>query len=333
MNDNPRTDPASPLPDEPRDDSIAADATEATTATGGEHAPDFVAAPVLPVSSISTDPTNPEGGEFHPIPQSALPPAGGPTWGENFQTSWGWFDLVLLLVVAIGSTLLASMGASMAFYARGVTRSQLQDPGMERSLWILVTQVGVFACMLAYLWFSVAISRRRPFWKTTGWRPLEMGQFPKGVVYLAFVLGGGLLCSLVSVISNTYGTQKELPIQEMFQDRRSALLFVILAVFLAPLIEETIFRGYIYPVVARTFGMGFGVLLTGALFGLLHAQQLWGGWVQIGMLVMVGIFFTYARAMTRSVVASYLLHLGYNSFMAVGFLISPLGYRALPLGH
>ncbi|MGA8100665.1 MAG: CPBP family intramembrane glutamic endopeptidase [Candidatus Acidiferrales bacterium] len=318
---NPGTDPANPPPDERHDNSIA------SSTTGGEHPPDFVAAPESPIPSI------PPGGEFDPIPQPALPPAGGPAGGENFQTPWGWLDLILLLVVAIGSTFLASVGASTVFFARGVTRSQLENAGMERSLWILVTQVGVFACVLGYLWFSVTISQRRPFWPTTGWRPLEMGQFPKGVVYSALIAGGGLLWFLVSVISDAYGTQKELPIQEMFQDRRSALLFVTLAVFLAPLIEETVFRGYIYPVVARTFGMGLGVLLTGTLFGLMHAKQLWGGWVQIAMLVMLGIFFTYARAMTRSVVASYLLHLGYNSFMAVGFLISPLGYRALPLGH
>jgi len=238
-----------------------------------------------------------------------------------------------LLVVTIGATILAGVAVSTAFFARGVTQSQLQNPGMERSLWILVTQVAVFASVMGYLWFSVAVSHRRPFWQTMGWKPLEIGQAPKSVVYSAYVVAGGLLCFLVSVISNSYGPQRELPIQEMFQDRRSALLFVALAVFLAPLIEETIFRGYIYPVVARTFGMGFGVLLTGTLFGLLHAQQLWGGWVQIAMLIVVGIFLTYARAMTRSVVASYFMHLGYNSFMAIGFLLSPLGYRALPLGH
>jgi hypothetical protein len=317
---NPGTDPENPLPDERRDDLIA------TGSTGGAHSSDVVPTPEIRISSIQA------GGEFDPIPQLATP-ANGPSWGENFQTPWGWLDLILLLVVAIGSTLLASVVCSWAFFARGVTASQLQNPGMERSLWILFTQIGVFACLLSYLWFSLAISRRRPFWQTAGWRPLETGQAPKSVVYSAYVLGGGLLSFLVSVISNTYSSQRELPIQEMFQDRRSALLFVTLAVFLAPVIEETIFRGYIYPVVARTFGVGVGVLLTGTLFGLLHAQQLWGGWVQIAMLVMVGIFFTYARAMSRSVVASYLLHLGYNSFMAVGFLLSPLGYRALPLGH
>ncbi len=329
---NPATDPANPVPDQRPDDSISADArgaadpTGAADGPGAEPAPDFIAAPESPAASI------PPHGEFDPIPLP-ITLSGVPAGRENFQTSWGWLDLILLLVVVIGSTLLAGMAISMAFYARGVTPAQLQDPGMERSLWILVTQVGVFACVLGYLWLSVAISQHRRFWQTTGWRPLEMGRWPKSVGYSAFILGGGLLCFLVSVISDTYGAQKELPIQAMFQDRRSSLLFVALAVLLAPVIEETIFRGYIYPVVARTFGMGLGVLLTGTLFGLMHAQQLWGGWVQIAMLVMVGIFFTYARAMTRSVVASYLLHLGYNSFMAVGFLISPLGYRALPLGH
>ena len=317
---NPEIDPANPLPDESRDDSIASGATRV------EHQPDFVATAESPIPSIQS------GGEFDPLPQPATF-AGGPADGENFHTPWGWLDLIMLLVVAIGSTVLAGMLVSMAFFARGVTQSQLQNSGMERSLWILVTQVGVFACVLGYLWFSVAISRHLPFWRTAGWRPLETGQVPKGVAYLAYILGGGLLCFLVSVISDTYGNHRELPIQEMFQDRRSSLFFIALAVLVAPVIEETIFRGYIYPVVARTFGMGLGVLLTGTLFGLLHAQQLWGGWVQIAMLVMVGIVFTYARAMSRSVVAGYLLHLGYNSFMALGFLLSPLGYRALPLGH
>jgi membrane protease YdiL (CAAX protease family) len=316
---NPETDPANPLPDEHRDDSIGSGTPRV------EHERDFVATAEPAIPSIQP------GGEFDPIPQPTTF-ASRSADGEDFHTPWGWLDLIMLLVVAIGSTVLVGMLVSMAFFARGVTQSQLHNPGMERSLWILVTQVGVFACVLGYLWFSVAISRHLPFWRTAGWRPLEM-PVPKGVAYLAYILGGGLLCFLVSVISDTYGNHRELPIQEMFQDRRSSLFFIALAVLVAPVIEETIFRGYIYPVVARTFGMGLGVLLTGTLFGLLHAQQLWGGWVQIAMLVMVGIFFTYARAMSRSVVASYLLHLGYNSFMAVGFLLSPLGYRALPLGH
>jgi len=313
----PGSDPANPLPAEPRE--IAT----------GEHLPDLETAPGAPAESAEIS----SGAEFGPIPPPTSVINSHASWGEDFRTSWGWLDLILLLVVAIGSTILSSTVGSWAFFARGVTRVQLENPGAQQSLWILVTQIGVFACLMGFLWFSVALAYRRPFWQTAGWRPLETGKMPKAVVYSGYVLAGGLLCFLVSAISDAYSPQQKLPIQEMFQDRRSALLFVALAVLLAPLIEETIFRGYIYPVVARTFGMGLSVLVTGTLFGLLHAKQLWGGWVQIAMLVMVGIFFTYARAMSRTVVASYLLHLGYNSFMALGFMLSPLGYRALPLGH
>ena len=104
-----------------------------------------------------------------------------------------------------------------------------------------------------------------------------------------------------------------------------ALALMLMAVFVAPAFEETIFRGYIYPVVARTYGMAVGVFGTGILFGLLHAPQLWGGWLQICELVAVGIIFTYARAVTRTMLASFLLHVSYNFFVSFGLvvLVSP----------
>ena len=66
--------------------------------------------------------------------------------------------------------------------------------------------------------------------------------------------------------------------------------------------------------------MAVGVLAPD-LFGLLHAPQLWGGWVQIVSLVLVGIILTYVRAVTRTVLASYLLHLSYNFFVSFGAVI------------
>ena len=67
------------------------------------------------------------------------------------------------------------------------------------------------------------------------------------------------------------------------------------------------------------------------LFRSLHAAQLWGGWGQIALLVVVGIIFTYVRAVTRTVFASYLLHVSYNSFLFIAYAISTHGFRHLPL--
>ncbi len=125
----------------------------------------------------------------------------------------------------------------------------------------------------------------------------------------------------------------KLPIETFFHDRGSALLLMLVSVLLAPVLEETIFRGFIYPVIARSFGIAASVIITGTLFGLLHSAQLWGGWIQIAMLVVVGIIFTYVRAATRTVVASYLLHLSYNSFLFLVFLVSSHWLRTMPPGY
>jgi membrane protease YdiL (CAAX protease family) len=53
-------------------------------------------------------------------------------------------------------------------------------------------------------------------------------------------------------------------------------------------------------------------------------------------LTAVGIIFTYVRARTGSVFASYLLHLGYNSTIAVATIIGFLGtkgFTRMPPGH
>ena len=107
--------------------------------------------------------------------------------------------------------------------------------------------------------------------------------------------------------------------------RVSILLFGILGVLVAPLVEETIFRGFLYPVIARQLGTIAGVAITGTLFGLMHAAQLWGGWGQIALLILVGIVLTWVRARTGSVAASFFVHLGYNSLQLAGYLVYLVG--------
>jgi membrane protease YdiL (CAAX protease family) len=79
-------------------------------------------------------------------------------------------------------------------------------------------------------------------------------------------------------------------------------------------------------------GVASSILLTGVLFGLLHAPQL--GWTfgLVSLLVFVGVIFTLARAWTGTVLASFLLHLGYNSFLAVTSIIATKGFTQMPPG-
>ena len=55
--------------------------------------------------------------------------------------------------------------------------------------------------------------------------------------------------------------------------------------------------------------------------------------IGVALLTVVGLIFTYVRARTGTVLASYLLHLGYNSMIALTFAVVTKGFRHIPPGN
>ena len=72
--------------------------------------------------------------------------------------------------------------------------------------------------------------------------------------------------------------------------------------------------------------------MTGVLFGLMHGAQLGWSWAIVALLIVVGIVFTSVRAHTGTVFASFLLHLGYNSMIAVTTIVGTHGFTRIPTG-
>jgi membrane protease YdiL (CAAX protease family) len=261
-------------------------------------------------------------------PESNPPPRKDSALPDDLRVPWTWLDLALLGILTLAGSVLLTLGLGRVFMSYGVTPARLRASPALFGLLVLIHQLLLFALLLAYLFAQLRVSFRVPFWRTIGWRALEPGPIPRVTRYLGVVFGGFLLAVLVESVSLRFGTKAKLPVQQLFQDPRVATAVALMAVLVAPWVEETIFRGYIYPVVARSYGVAVGVLGTGILFGLLHAPQLWGGWVQISLLVLVGIVLTYVRAATRTVLASFLVHLSYNC--SVSFALAILA-RALHL--
>jgi membrane protease YdiL (CAAX protease family) len=204
-----------------------------------------------------------------------------------------------------------------------------------------------FALILFFLYITLAVLRDSPFWQSLGWKKLKsnVGE-GKGRPWMYFLSGCGLSI-FVAVASSRVKNADNVPIQEFLKNRTGAMLLMAMAVLIAPLVEETVFRGYLYPVLARItsavlqfFGMEFSaatrtgvatsILMTGMLFGLMHAPQLGWTWGLVSLLTLVGVIFTFARAWTGTVLASFLLHLGYNSMIAFTSIIVTKGFTQIP---
>jgi membrane protease YdiL (CAAX protease family) len=194
---------------------------------------------------------------------------------------------------------------------------------------------------------TLAVLRDRPFWGSLGWKKLKADPVSgKGSPWMYFFSGCGLAVFVAAASSRIKNTE-HVPIQDLFKSRSGAMLLMAMAVLVAPLVEETVFRGYLYPLFAGKFsglaailgidplqavrfGTAAAICLTGVLFGLMHAPQLGWTWGLVSLLSFVGVIFTFARARTGTVVASFLLHLGYNSMIAVTSIIATRGFTHLP---
>jgi len=279
-------------------------------------------------------------------PEAAHPPSSN--LPEDLRISWSWPHLLLFFGYAFFSQIVIGIGA-LAYYStsRHMTQRQIRrlfesDPGL-----IVGTNVLWFALIILFLYVTLSVLRDLPFWRSLGWKRLDANPLAgKGKPWMYFISGSGLSLFVI-IASSRVKNAEHVPIQEMFKSRSGMMLLMSMAVLVAPLVEETIFRGYLYPVfarivsgLARSLGMDSpsairagvvtSILTTGALFGLMHAPQLGWTWGLVALLILVGVIFTFARAWTGTVFASFLLHLGYNSMLAFLTILGTKGFTYMP---
>jgi membrane protease YdiL (CAAX protease family) len=90
--------------------------------------------------------------------------------------------------------------------------------------------------------------------------------------------------------------------------------------------EELFFRGFLYPVLARRTGIPTAVLFTAVPFGLMHYLQ-YRSWGAVLIITLVGVVLTLVRVATKSVAASFLVHVGYNGTLMTLAAVATDGFR------
>ena len=252
---------------------------------------------------------------------------------EDIRTLWGWRDIVIFVLISIGLYFGVAIVVVIIFIATGRSKDALQNSARVKALFGVIATLIVSVGQLGFLYLFTDRAVGQSFWQALGWRGLRSGSQRLRLGPPAYLVCGCVFAILISFASKAAGQPHGMPIEIFWQDRLSASLFLVLGVTLAPFVEETIFRGFLYPVAARSLGIAGSIVFTGVVFGMLHGPQLWGAWAQIGLLIVVGIVFTFVRARSGTVVASYLFHLGYNGWLFAAFLGATHFLKNLPGPH
>ncbi|HEY1759274.1 MAG TPA: CPBP family intramembrane glutamic endopeptidase [Bryobacteraceae bacterium] len=213
---------------------------------------------------------------------------------------WSYEDLALLLSAILPCFFAASLV---------VRFSRATSIGART----LILQSAFFALLLAALYLLVAWRYRRPFWRSLGWlRPV------RGAWWC--VLGGPPLAVTISLLGAALRAPDPDPIRGLITGRASLAIVMLFGVVIGPIFEELFFRGFLYPLLARTFGAAGGVILSSIPFALLHGPQNQWAWQQVTLVGVAGVAFGFVRSRTGSTAASTILHSCFNLTQFVAFL-------------
>ncbi|MGH9804195.1 MAG: lysostaphin resistance A-like protein, partial [Candidatus Acidiferrales bacterium] len=126
----------------------------------------------------------------------------------------------------------------------------------------LIVPVQAISYALLLLLLYILIRRRGlPFWSS-----LAVRRLPSGLTATALV-AGALLALLVQLANALFPPPEPLALDRLFSTRTAAQLIIAASLLLAPLVEEIVFRGYIYGLLERLWGATAAVLASGLLFG------------------------------------------------------------------
>jgi len=212
------------------------------------------------------------------------------------EAYWDYADLGLFISLSV-----VSLFAALLLVRFIPILHALKDPYK-----LLLGQLVWYLFVLGSLAMILKLRYDRPFWPSLGWRVPQIGN---AVASLAF---GPVLAIGLGLIGAALRTpQITLPFENMLNSTALVVLFGLLVALIGPLCEELAFRGFILPLLVRSFGAAAGIVVTGILFGMLHGFE-YPDWRPVVLVAVAGMVFGWRRYQTGSTINSTLMHAGFN---------------------
>jgi membrane protease YdiL (CAAX protease family) len=223
---------------------------------------------------------------------------------RSWVVPWGVLDSL-----EVAAALLAAMVFMGVLSEWAVRRVSTLAAGQELAALV------VFAAYLAFCWLALLVMRGRLH---TGWgglfRVAGLAGPPRLKHLLQAMSGYGALIALVVGFAFTvrsagieYTFPPATPAVQVLQQLHSApatLVYLVLICFVAPVVEEVIFRGFIYVGLRQRFRPPLAVILSALVFGVTHVRLAVPGMMAITCVgVLLALLYERSGSLWPSVIA------------------------------
>jgi membrane protease YdiL (CAAX protease family) len=199
------------------------------------------------------------------------------------QPYWGYDDLGIFLLILVLLTPMFRLCVRFHLLAA----SDLAHPTTG-------LQFVVVAFVSLALYLVLRLRHQQPVVRPLGW------VLPSRRYMFLALLGGVVLATAVAIY---------LSVRHESTPRVPVLDFLLLVLIFGPVLEESLFRGCLLPLLAQTTGAVAAVILTALCFALFHGPTDLPHWVSF---TTTGLAYGWMRMASRSTIAAALMHATYN---------------------
>ena len=204
----------------------------------------------------------------------------------------GWW-VIFLLVIFVSETinLQVNIGLAMGF-------------------WELTLIVPIW-------WFS--LRKYGGKWNQLGLRSFKGEMMALGCGLIIFSFGFNLIYNL---FLNLFGLRAQADLIPIFEELSSPWWLLVTGIVIAPIIEEIVFRGFIFAGFKQRYGWLNAALISSGLFAALHLQPL-----AMLPIFILGFIFAYLYHQSKSIWPGIILHVSSNAIaLGSAYVLVKLGY-------
>lgn len=259
-----------------------------------------------------------------------------PGWGlPTAVLVWGGsFFLLFVMSLAFALPFMLRLMSS-GKPAEDVQGLLLQNP--KFLLWQVIAALPAHLLTLLLVWAVVTRVGKRPFWSEVSW---GWGDVRNLYAAGAAFLGALVLLYLSAKLASKIGGGETMIDKLVDSSRTARLILALMAALSAPLVEELVYRGILYPAAQRGVArIGrvilpsperndsiqmtsaiVAVLLITFLFAGVHYAQYQNSMGVVAAISLLSLVLTSTRAITGKVLPCFILHLVFNGVQAVGLV-------------
>ena len=267
-----------------------------------------------PETPLLVQPTQrePSSPETEVPPASPLPDPDNPTW-SLLQALLTWVASVALL-------LLPQFFALAYFLSRHRGVRPTPEVLFADKTFILTVVTGILpihVLTLILAWALVSRLGKVSPTKALGW------SWRPGFGLWHSVGLGLLLFAIAWLIAITVGNKETELERILLSSRAAALTIAFIATATAPLVEEIIYRGILYPALQRAIAPVFAVFVVTLLFTVPHIPQYWPNIGAILSISLLSFVLTLIRARTGRLLPCFVIHLVFNGVQSLIIVFEP----------